>query len=46
MQVIRSKRSRSAREIVESVVREVREFAGSEQFEDDLTLIVVKVVED
>ena len=44
-EVIRGKRSRSSREIVESVVREVREFARDDQFEDDLTLIVVKVVE-
>jgi len=44
-EAIRAKRSRSAREIVESVVRGVREFAGNDQFEDDLTLIVVKVVE-
>jgi len=43
--VIRSKQGRSAREIVTSVVRSVREFAGQGQFEDDLTLIVVKVVE-
>ena len=45
MSVIRSKRSRSAREIVESIVREVTEFVGQDSFEDDLTLIVVKVLE-
>ncbi|MEN8151781.1 MAG: GAF domain-containing SpoIIE family protein phosphatase [Planctomycetota bacterium] len=43
--VIEARRTRSAREIVDSVVRDVREFAESDQFEDDLTLIVVKVVE-
>ena len=42
-ELVRARRTRSAEEIVEHVVREVSQFQGSEDFDDDLTLIVVKV---
>jgi len=45
-EIVESYRTRSSREIVEGIVRRVRDFAGQEQFEDDLTLIVVKVAGD
>lgn len=41
-EIIRAWRSRPAEEIVDRVVRGVAEFSGSEVFEDDLTLIVIK----
>lgn len=42
---LRARRTRSAKEIAEGIHREVAEFAGRRGFEDDLTLIVVKVLE-
>ncbi len=44
--VVRTFRSRPAREIVDAVFREVSEFSGGTQAEDDLTLIVGKILDD
>jgi phosphoserine phosphatase RsbU/P len=45
-ELLRAWRTRPAEEIVDSVVREVAEFTGSEMFEDDVTLIVIKATGD
>ena len=42
-EVVRSRRTRPAEEIVDCVVREVEQFQASKDFDDDLTIIVVKV---
>jgi sigma-B regulation protein RsbU (phosphoserine phosphatase) len=45
-EIVRRMKTRSAREIVDALVREVSEFTGSEEFEDDLTLIVARVTSE
>lgn len=42
---VRDARGRSASEIVQAVVDAVRDFASGAEFSDDLTLVVVKIVE-
>jgi sigma-B regulation protein RsbU (phosphoserine phosphatase) len=45
LEIVRARRTRPAREIVEGIVREVAEFIGENPYDDDLTLIVAKVTE-
>ena len=44
IEVIRANRERTADEIIESLHRAVIEYAGSEKFRDDVTLVVIKVL--
>jgi sigma-B regulation protein RsbU (phosphoserine phosphatase) len=46
MEIVRAKRTRPAREIVESIMRGVADFLGETPYDDDLTLIVTKVNEE
>ena len=43
--IIRENATRSAAEILETVIAKIREFQGSIKSEDDLTLVVVKATE-
>ncbi len=40
--VIRNSRSKSAREIVEAVIQEVKDFSRPKELEDDVTWVVAK----
>ena len=44
-QIIRQNSSRSATEILETIIAKIREFQGSKKSEDDLTLVVVKATD-
>lgn len=46
LDVLKARRSRPAKEIVDGIIRAVTEFAGARGFEDDLTLIVVKILDE
>ena len=43
MEIIRNKKSRSARQIVDTVTAALERFRGDEAPEDDITLVVIKV---
>ena len=46
VELLKRYRQRPARRMVNGIVEQVREFVGNSRFEDDLTLVAVKVLEE